>query len=83
VWSVSRVGWYMVVLTCVWNGVLSGDLATCVVVCAALAVVSRSVFCPVGVPCVGLLVHRYVPWCKISYACNTHYMETVQWLIHP
>jgi hypothetical protein len=66
VWSVSRMGWYMVVLTCVWNGVLSGVLAACVVVCAVLAVVSRSVFCPVGVPCVGLLVRRYAPSCKIS-----------------
>jgi hypothetical protein len=36
VWSVSRMGWYMVVLTCGWNVVLTGVLsvlATCVVVC--------------------------------------------------
>ena len=52
---------------CGWSGVLSGVLAACVVVCAIRAVVSRSVFCPVGVPCVGLLVRRYAPWCKISW----------------
>ena len=66
VWSVSRMGWYMVVLTCGWNGVLSGVLAASVVVCAVRAVVSRSVVCPVGVPCVGSFVRRYAPWCKIG-----------------
>ena len=35
-------------------------------VCAVRAVVSRSAFCSVGVPCVGSLVRRYAPWCKIS-----------------
>ena len=65
-WSLSRMGWYMVVRMCGWNGVLSGVLAACVMVCAVRAVVSRSVLCPVGVPCVGLLVHRRAPWCKIS-----------------
>ena len=62
-WSLSRTGWYMVVLTCGWNGVLSGVLAVCVVVCAVRAGISRSVFCPVGVPCIGLLVRSYTPWC--------------------
>jgi hypothetical protein len=36
VWSVSRMGWYMVVLNCVWNVVLTGVLgvlAACIVVC--------------------------------------------------
>ena len=42
--------------TYVWlDGVLSGVLATCVVVCSARAVVARLVFCSVGVPCVGSL----------------------------
>ena len=47
--------------TCVWlDGVFSGVLAACVVVCADLAVVSRLlVFCSVGVSCVGSLAHRY------------------------
>ena len=52
-------------VVCGWNGVLASVLAACVVVCAVGAVVSRSVFCPVGVPCVGLLLRRYAPWCKI------------------
>ena len=51
---------------CGWNGVLSVVLAGCVVVCAVRVVVSRSVFCPVGILCVGLLVGRYSPWCEIS-----------------
>jgi hypothetical protein len=59
-------GWYMVVLTCGWNGVLSGVLAACVLVCAVHVVVSRSLFSPVVAPCVGLFVCRYALWCKIS-----------------
>ena len=48
-WPVSRVGLYMVWL----GGVFLGFLAACVVVCAVRAVVSRWVFCFLGVPCVG------------------------------
>jgi hypothetical protein len=40
----------------VWlDGVFSGVLAACVVVCTVSAVVSRSVFCSVGVLCAGSL----------------------------
>ena len=60
------LGWYMVVLTCGWNGVLSGVLAACVVVCAVLAVVSRSVFLSCRCPVCGFIVRSYAPWCKIS-----------------
>jgi hypothetical protein len=53
--------------TYVWlDDVFSGVLAACVVVCAVRVVVSRLVFCSVGIPCVGSLVRRYTPWCKIS-----------------
>jgi len=73
--------------TYVWlDGVLSGVLAACVVVCAVRAVVTRSVFCSVGVPCVGSLVHRYAPWCKISkfhlHLVRLHHMPPAATLSH-
>jgi hypothetical protein len=53
--------------TYVWlDDEFSGVLAGCIVVCAFCAVVSRSVFCSVGILCVGSLVRRYTPWCNIS-----------------
>ena len=58
VWSLSRMGWYMVVLTCGWNGVLSGVLAACVVVC---------VRCPCGGLQVGILSCR-CPACGFTCA---------------
>jgi len=46
--------------TYVWlDGVFSGVLAACIVVCAFHAVVSRSVFFSVGILCVGSLVRRF------------------------
>ena len=46
--------------TYVWlDGVFSGVLAACVVVCVVRVVVSRAVFCLVGVPCVGSRCARY------------------------
>ena len=36
-------------------------------VCTVHAVVSRSVFCCVVIPCVGSPVHRYAPWCQVSW----------------
>jgi len=55
VWSLSRMGWYMVLRTCGWNVVLVGVLgvlATCVRgPCGGLWVG----ICLVGVPCVGSL----------------------------
>ena len=60
VWSPSRMGWYMVVLTCGWNVVLTGVLgvlAGCVVVCVCAQSVRWSPvgICLVGVPRVGSL----------------------------
>jgi len=40
-------------------GVFSGVRAACVLVCAVCAVVSSSVICSIGVPCVGSLARRY------------------------
>jgi len=54
--------WYL----CVVGMVSSRVSWPRVVVCMVRMVVSRSAFCPVGVPCVGYLVRRYAPWCKIS-----------------
>ena len=66
-WFVSRAGYYVVVLTRGWTGVRSGVLAARAMVCTVRAVVSRSVFCCVGIACVGSLVRRYALWYRVSW----------------
>jgi hypothetical protein len=58
-----------------WMVSSRGVLAACEVVCMVCAVVSRSVFCCVGIPCVGSPVRSdYLT----LYLCVTHTMGMPQ-----